>query len=502
MVLDVVLLYTDQAQLCCVASPHFGYHMAKRLKWGPEFLADLADEIFSKLPEETLQETVTYLQDQVWPWGSTCSGTDSPAFGFKGLAKSLSKRGVRFKQVHIFSAERERSKEDFIIRQAPPAEFFRDIHDVAHDHPAWCSIATTSGQREWAWRVADAGHEVKEYISGFSCKSVSGLAGSKQGTESCIDSASMQTGETFAGVEKYVKTRKPMCVILENVPGLRRNGQDLDVVRKIEALGYHGFSREINPVTWGIPQSRPRLWFVFVRCDIGGATFTQDEYVTHCDSIFDDISVGFPLMDIDDFLLPDSASAVRETRVACAERAQTICRGGSGDSKWVKRHAEMQKRRGMGSLLDSNWRPELSGLFPDYCALPDRYKELLAMRGVQFPHPSPLVLNVTQSDVSMGHGYTPTLTPKGLFWLSWRIRALRGSEALSLQCIHLNADDREHYLDSLLHDLAGNAFNAGCFLATQVVAFTVMAKMSKRARTTASGEGEPPNKIARFSGGV
>ena len=99
--------------------------MAKGLKWGPEFLADLADEIFSKLPEETLQETVTYLQDLDWPWGSTCSGTDSPASGFKGLAKSLSRRGVRFKQKHIFSAEREPSKEDFIIRQAPPAEFFR-----------------------------------------------------------------------------------------------------------------------------------------------------------------------------------------------------------------------------------------------------------------------------------------------------------------------------------------------------------------------------------------
>ena len=76
------------------------------LKWGPEFLADLADEIFSKLPEEKLQDTLAYLQDQVWPWGSTCSGTDSPAFGFKGLEQSLSKRGVKLKHVHVFSAEK------------------------------------------------------------------------------------------------------------------------------------------------------------------------------------------------------------------------------------------------------------------------------------------------------------------------------------------------------------------------------------------------------------
>ena len=64
---------------------------------------------------------------------------------------------------------------------------------------------------------------MKEYISGFSCNSVSGLAGSKQGTESCIGTASLQTGETFAAVERYVKKRKPMCVMLENVHGLRRN---------------------------------------------------------------------------------------------------------------------------------------------------------------------------------------------------------------------------------------------------------------------------------------
>ena len=37
---------------------------------------------------------------------------------------------------------------------------------------------------------------------------------------------------------------------------------------------------------------------------------------------------------------------------------------------------------------------------------------------------------------------------------------LTGLEALRLQCVHVNGTDAQQFSNQLLHDLAGNAFNA------------------------------------------
>ena len=50
---------------------------------------------------------------------------------------------------------------------------------------------------------------------------------------------------------------------------------------------------------------------------------------------------------------------------------------------------------------------------PEYVRLPDRVKELLTMRQIQYPHPTNCVLNLSHGEVSKAEGYSPCLTPQG-----------------------------------------------------------------------------------------
>lgn len=54
------------------------------------------------------------------------------------------------------------------------------------------------------------------------------------------------TGETLDGVLNAVDVWRPALVILENVLGLRRNGQNLLVIAKLKARGYIVFEQQID----------------------------------------------------------------------------------------------------------------------------------------------------------------------------------------------------------------------------------------------------------------
>ena len=59
-----------------------------------------------------------------------CSGTESPIFALNMIASELLDRGVKFKYKHVFSAEIEPFKEQFIERNCHPPTLYRDITEL------------------------------------------------------------------------------------------------------------------------------------------------------------------------------------------------------------------------------------------------------------------------------------------------------------------------------------------------------------------------------------
>ena len=382
--------------------------------WGPNYLEEMCGVFYSRLPAETAAEVASYLHDNNWGWGSTCSGTDSPAFVFESAASYFRTMHINFQPNHIFSAEMDECKRLFITRHASPNELYVDVADVCKPK-AW----NYSGKKP-EYIEPDVHKEVKQYLSGFSCKSVSGL--NPAANQDCIDNGSDQTGETFAWVERYIKQRRPLSALLENVFGLKRGKQHLKIQERLRRIGYFVHILELTPLTFGVPQSRPRLWYVIIRRDVLPGC-TDEVFGEFIDDIMKHlVGVGFHLMDINQFLRDDLAASVVKHVVKPEKENRP------GNAKWVHQHEAKWERSSSASAVDCQWKPELSTLYPEYVRLPDRVKELLTMRQIQYPHPTKCVLNLSQGEVSKAEGYSPCLTPQGFVWLAWKCREMRGDE--------------------------------------------------------------------------
>ena len=93
---------------------------------------------------------------------------------------------------------------------------------------------------------------------------------------------------------------------------------------------------------------------------------------------------------------------------------------------------------------------------------------------------------MTQSaDRSRPHetDFARTLTPKGIFFHTGRVRKLLGLESLRLQGIVLppcqEADVLSTFDDAVLHDLGGNAFSCHCLYAVMLAGLAQVAAAYK-----------------------
>ena len=156
------------------------------------------------------------------------------------------------------------------------------------------------------------------------------------------------------------------------------------------------------------------------------------------------------------------------------------------DKKWMAKHEAMRHRKTWStSPSSSHWSPELAHRYPDFLALPSRDKDLLDMYGLEYPHPTRVVVNTSQSDASCIENCTPCITPQGEFWLSWRMRKMRGREALRFQGIYLDALQEASYSDSLLRSLAGNAFCTPVCTAVLLSLLSAFSRLYLMGRTSA-----------------
>ena len=97
---------------------------------------------------------------------------------------------------------------------------------------------------------------------------------------------------------------------------------------------------------------------------------------------------------------------------------------------------------------------------------------MLDVAGVDFPDTRVGAVRIDQSNPGISITSCGTVTPNGAFWLLDRARLMSGGEKLALQCVDVNVEECEQagFTQSLLHDLAGNAFNGASALAAILLA--------------------------------
>lgn len=106
------------------------------------------------------------------------------------------------------------------------------------------------------------------FCGGFPCQPFS-IAGKRQGLDD-------ERGKVIKSILNVCSVKKPEVIFLENVANLKRlkSGEVLNwIVKELQGLGYQVFSEVLNSKDFSVPQSRPRLFIVAFRNDLGICDF-------------------------------------------------------------------------------------------------------------------------------------------------------------------------------------------------------------------------------------
>ena len=420
-------------------------------------------------------------------WGSSCSGTESPAFCLRELWQELEreKPGCTLPPVRtVVSCEKVAEKRDFIERTAPyrADASYGDIFDLCKSRAPFPKDTRTKKQ------LQPALEQLLFYIAGFSCKTVSGLNCADLENAFAVASGLGSTGETLQGVLDVLSRWGPLVVILENVLGLRRNGQKFLVQARVKAMGYIIAEQQINTDQLGLPQARQRLWFVAIRADFVALSqmpesFVVDALLATFRRLLHDVSYDCP--PLSNLLLDENDAeliATRKTIERGLARGTITGSVGPGnapmtqDGVSAKRKMEREAAQGTGS----HWTPSLGNAYPEYYRLSEREKSLLDSCQVRFPDQSLKVVGVGQNEPVLMIDKTPTVTPTCTIWIGARGRLLRGAEALRIQGIWLPRSRERMFADGLLLDLGGNSFSTPACTVAMLTSLVVLSDLWQR----------------------
>ena len=184
-------------------------------------------------------------------------GTDCTGIGIAILA--LTGLGIRCR--HVFASDICPIARSVMSANAPAETVFANIYD----------------------RPLEAPVVVDLYIAGFPCQPFS-MAGLRQGF-----AASNGNGLLFFRILAYIRQAKPKAFLLENVSGLMSllGGTCFMIIwQALLSLGNYNIAfQEMNTKEHGVPQNRPRIFFVGVRKDIDRGSFRFPDPLASCPSI-------------------------------------------------------------------------------------------------------------------------------------------------------------------------------------------------------------------------
>ena len=182
------------------------------------------------------------------------------------------------------------------------------------------------------------------------------------------------------------------------------------------------------------------------------------------------VDAAFPLT-MDQLLLPETDPLIREYLDKCS--ATLDCRLDEANAKpckrarlqkWVDTHIQDCESRGMDWSLLTGPSLDVMEYFPGMAVLTPREIDLLALKGVRFPHLCKATIELSQAPDRTGgltSGTSPTATPGMRRYFAHLGRLSVGLEAMHMQGLHYGHRHAalRSFPSALLQDLAGNAFH-------------------------------------------
>ena len=160
------------------------------LRWSHQCLDELLGRFVRSLPDVVASGCVKYIEacgDVAWASG--CTGAETPMYCFDALGRALANHwGAQPQFVHRCGAEIVPEKQNYLMRASKHGKLVGDIFHLVGDE----ATNLRTGVSE---PVPMNG--LFPLITGFSCRTASGLAIDKLKAETCVQDFSGTTGETL-----------------------------------------------------------------------------------------------------------------------------------------------------------------------------------------------------------------------------------------------------------------------------------------------------------------
>ena len=216
--------------------------------------------------------------------GTDCSGIEAPV-------QSLEKLGIPF--THVFSSANRDAARDFIRRVFNPEQILTDVRRTDDDQPPSVSL----------------------YVAGFPCQPFS-TAGLRKGFDD-------PRGQLFDNVMDYIRIRKPVAFLLENVPGILNAQQGRAIMHVLGRLNelteYQVAYKVLDTIRFGLPQGRKRVFFVGILLSHSMATFRFPDGLSNASTSLEDF-LGQRTPNETPGVVPDDLPDIAKSRNAEAKR--------------------------------------------------------------------------------------------------------------------------------------------------------------------------------------
>jgi site-specific DNA-cytosine methylase len=226
-----------------------------------DFIQWMVDIRLSDSERDTLK---TKLANSDLKTGSMCAGMGTEEIVLKGLSLALGPYGVHLTHKSVFKAELDPAKLEFLKSTYKNEDtlYFQDNRDLQHEAATDADGNAVSGRPQ-----------VDALFCGIVCKDISPLSTTPK-TERAEEGKS---GGSLDGLLKYIRAMtlecRPKFLILECVERLsHKRSVDPDeregtkyISDELSTLGYCGRWLRVNSKEWFLPQSRPRVYGLFLR---------------------------------------------------------------------------------------------------------------------------------------------------------------------------------------------------------------------------------------------
>jgi site-specific DNA-cytosine methylase len=411
--------------------------------------------------------------------GSMCSGMGTEDLACRAIVNAMLRAGQEnFKTESIYKAESDVRKIEFLKRRR-----------MSHTQIFPSKVALAQAEAENVDGQIVARPSSKILTAGIVCIDISSLSSTPQPVSGCGKSGTSLQG-LLESLRSMSLVERPDLVILECVPRLSQHRKvDPDhrtgakfILDELSTLGYIGEWQTVRPSDYFLPQSRDRVYGLFLLRDdfTAASTLRRQRDLEQANQVLRRMQVSKP-----EPLARVLSRLPSEIPNPRKQRGQTMEAAKKSGKKWPSMHKAWAETHGLSEeacVPPMDFVEQISPLIPPR-AMYALWLKLARMQAkYEIDWKKPLLVAPTGFGISYSRVWKdkfPCVTP-GMEYLiidAGKARRANGLTMMAMQGIQ-NKEVQSYKLamedDKLLRDLAGNAFTANIIAAFLLAGALVM----------------------------